>query len=93
VDGGGEIGVISSVTEPFCGACTRARLSADGRLFTCLFAESGYDVRALLRAGASDEEVSSAVAGVWRKRTDRYSAERTMNTVPRRKIEMSQIGG
>jgi GTP 3',8-cyclase len=92
-DGGGEIGIISSVTEPFCGGCTRARLSADGQLFTCLFAESGYDLRALVRSGASDDDLARAVAALWQARADRYSEERANNTQPRHKIEMSRIGG
>jgi len=92
-DGGGEIGVISSVTQPFCGACTRARLSAEGRLFTCLFAVRGHDVRAVLRSNATDDELDEAVAAVWRARTDRYSESRTAATAGRPKVEMSYIGG
>ena len=92
-DGGGEIGVISSVTQPFCGGCTRARLSAEGRLFTCLFAVRGHDLRALVRGGASDEELDDAIAGIWRARTDRYSELRTAETSSKPKIEMSYIGG
>jgi cyclic pyranopterin phosphate synthase len=92
-DGGGEIGVISSVTQPFCGGCTRARLSAEGRLFTCLFAVRGHDLRAVLRDGASDDELDQAVAAVWRARTDRYSEIRTAATADRPKVEMSYIGG
>ena len=92
-DGGGEIGVIASVTEPFCGDCTRARLSADGKLFTCLFAFRGHDLRALLRGGASDEEIAAAVAEVWRRREDRYSELRSGETVDLPKVEMSYIGG
>ncbi|HEU4450094.1 MAG TPA: GTP 3',8-cyclase MoaA [Gaiellaceae bacterium] len=92
-DGGGEIGVISSVTQPFCGTCTRARLSADGRLYTCLFAVRGHDLRAPLRAGASDEELAEAVAGVWRARSDRYSEVRSAETAALPKVEMSYIGG
>ena len=88
-----EIGVITSVTEPFCGGCTRARLSAEGRLYTCLFAESGFDFRALLRGGASDTEIASALRGVWSQRTDRYSEVRTEETARRPKVEMSHIGG
>ena len=72
-DGGGEIGVISSVTQPFCGDCTRARLSADGELYTCLFAGRGHDLRALLRGGASDDTLARAITGIWTSRTDRYS--------------------
>jgi len=95
-DGGGEIGVIASVTEPFCGGCTRARLSADGKLFTCLFAQQGHDLRALMRAGAGDDELADALAGVWRRRSDRYSAERGLTARGERgagRIEMSYIGG
>jgi len=92
-DGGGEIGVIASVTQPFCQGCTRARLSADGKLYTCLFATEGFDVRALLRSGASDDAVSDALAAVWRARTDRYSEVRTSMTPRSRKVEMSYIGG
>jgi len=92
-DGGGEIGVIASVTQPFCQGCTRARLSADGRLYTCLFATEGFDLRALLRSGATDEQVSEAISGVWRTRGDRYSELRTQATARRPKVEMSYIGG
>jgi cyclic pyranopterin phosphate synthase len=92
-DGVGEIGVISSVTQPFCGDCTRARISAEGKLYTCLFAVRGTDLRALLRAGASDEELREAIAGVWTKRTDRYSEIRTDRTAELPRIEMSYIGG
>nr|WP_217344951.1 GTP 3',8-cyclase MoaA [Noviherbaspirillum sp. L7-7A]MBV0879158.1 GTP 3',8-cyclase MoaA [Noviherbaspirillum sp. L7-7A] len=97
-DGGGEVGMISSVTQAFCHDCTRARLSTEGKLYTCLFATSGHDLRALLRAGHSDEEISSAVAQVWRARGDRYSELRTNSTEtlaqgPRKKVEMSYIGG
>jgi cyclic pyranopterin phosphate synthase len=92
-DGGGEIGVIASVTQPFCGACTRARLSSEGKLYTCLFAADGHDLRALLRGEASDEEIAAFVAGVWRRRGDRYSELRARATRPLRKVEMSHIGG
>jgi cyclic pyranopterin phosphate synthase len=92
-DGAGEIGIISSVTQPFCGSCTRARLSAEGRLFTCLFAVRGHDLRAVLRSGASDEELDEAIARVWRARGDRYSELRTAETATRPKVEMSYIGG
>jgi len=92
-DGGGEIGVISSVTQPFCADCTRARLSADGALYTCLFATQGHDLRALLRSGASDEEISRAIGAVWTERTDRYSDLRSEETAGLHKIEMSFIGG
>jgi len=92
-DGSGEIGFISSVTQAFCRDCTRARLSAEGRLYTCLFATTGTDLRAPLRSGASDEEISAAIADVWRARADRYSEIRTSDTVKLHKVEMSYIGG
>jgi len=92
-DGGGEIGVIASVTQAFCGTCTRARLSADGKLYTCLFAINGYDFRQLLRGGASDEEISQTLAKVWRARDDRYSELRSEETISLPKVEMSHIGG
>jgi GTP 3',8-cyclase len=93
VDGSGEIGVIASVTQPFCGACTRARLSAEGRLYTCLFATEGHDLRAFLRSGATDEELATAIADVWRVRGDRYSELRSAQTAGLPKVEMSYIGG
>jgi molybdenum cofactor biosynthesis enzyme MoaA len=80
-DGSGEIGVIASVTRAFCRDCTRARLSTDGKLYTCLFATEGYDLRALLREGAGDEPIGNAVAAIWRARADRYSEIRTGHTV------------
>ena len=92
-DGGGEIGVISSVTQPFCADCTRARLSADGSLYTCLFATQGHDLRALVRSAASDDEIAHAIAAVWTERTDRYSDLRSEQTAGLHKIEMSFIGG
>jgi cyclic pyranopterin phosphate synthase len=92
-DGAGEIGVIASVTQPFCGGCTRARISAEGKLFTCLFAVRGTDLRALLRDGVSDEQLQEQLAGVWLRRTDRYSVRRTEETAALPKIEMSYIGG
>jgi cyclic pyranopterin phosphate synthase len=92
-DGGGEIGVISSVTQPFCADCTRARLSADGSLYTCLFATEGHDLRALLRSGATDDEITHAISSVWTERTDRYSDLRSEETAGLHKIEMSFIGG
>ena len=92
-DGAGEIGVIASVTEPFCGGCTRARLSAEGRLHTCLFATAGHDLRAPLRLGASDEELAELLRGIWNRRKDRYSELRTAQTSASPKIEMSYIGG
>jgi GTP 3',8-cyclase len=91
--GGGEIGLIASVTQPFCGDCTRARVSADGKLYTCLFAVRGHDLRAPLRSGASDAELSDAVAAIWRVRDDRYSELRTAATADLPKVEMSYIGG
>jgi len=92
-DGAGEIGVIASVTQPFCADCTRARLSAEGRVYTCLFAVRGHDLRALLRGGAGDGDLVDAIAGIWRVRTDRYSELRTEKTVGLPKVEMSYIGG
>ena len=92
-DGGGELGFISSVSQPFCSDCSRARLSTEGRLYTCLFATTGHDFRALLRAGHDDASISAALAGVWRDRTDRYSEIRSEATRATRKIEMSYIGG
>lgn len=95
-DGTGEIGVISSVTQSFCHSCSRARISVDGKLYTCLFASSGHDLRALLRGGATDEELSAAMVQIWRERTDRYSELRSQHTkrgAGARRIEMSYIGG
>jgi cyclic pyranopterin phosphate synthase len=92
-DGSGEIGVISSVTQAFCRTCTRARLSTEGMLYTCLFACAGYDLRGMLRGGSSDEETSGAIAHIWQARADRYSEVRTAETAKLRKIEMSYIGG
>jgi GTP 3',8-cyclase len=92
-DGSGEIGVIASVTEPFCGACTRARLSAEGRLYTCLFATEGHDLRALVRGGASESDLAEEIGRVWRARADRYSALRSAETADLPKVEMSYIGG
>lgn len=95
VDNENEIGIISSVTDAFCSTCSRARLSADGKLVTCLFASGGHDLRDILRSGASDEEVMARMAEIWNGRHDRYSEERLQNTDKKqiRKIEMSQIGG
>jgi cyclic pyranopterin phosphate synthase len=100
VDGAGDIGVIASVTEPFCSSCTRIRLTADGKIVTCLFSQIGHDVKALLRAGASDEEISDFVSRLWRGRTDRYSLERlealknsSYDAKRHRKIEMISLGG
>ncbi len=92
-NGGGEIGVISSVTQPFCQSCTRARLSAEGKLYTCLFATQGRDLRHLLREGANDEYIAEVISSIWRKRSDRYSEIRTSETVLLPKVEMSYIGG
>jgi len=97
-DGSGEIGVISSVTQSFCHSCTRARISTEGKLFTCLFATDGHDLRALMRGGCSDEQLSSVMSHIWRERTDRYSELRSAitNELPvtgKKKIEMSYIGG
>jgi cyclic pyranopterin phosphate synthase len=93
VDGSGEIGVIASVTQPFCGDCTRARLSADGKLYTCLFAVRGHDLRAIVRSGAPDAEIDETIRSVWERRADRYSEIRTEETSRLRKVEMSYIGG
>lgn len=94
-DGGGEIGLISSVTQPFCGTCKRARLSAEGRLYTCLFASDGHDLRQRLREGGSDEVIHAALTDIWSRRDDRYSERRTAGVQPidSRRIEMSYIGG
>ena len=95
-DGGGEMGVITSVTKPFCGDCTRLRLSPEGRIYTCLFASTGVDLRGPLRDGATDSELESLVSGTWTVRTDRYSEERSAMTEElrtRRKVEMYHIGG
>ncbi|HEY6359432.1 MAG TPA: hypothetical protein VIX35_14420 [Vicinamibacterales bacterium] len=92
-DGAGEIGVIASVTQPFCGTCTRVRLSSEGLLYTCLFAAAGRDVRALLRDGASDDAIAGFIGDIWRTRTDRYSELRTAQTAKQPKVEMSHIGG
>ena len=92
-DGTGEIGVIASVTQAFCRDCTRARLSTDGKMFTCLFATDGYDLRSLVRGNRDDAEIENAVAALWRRRADRYSEIRSANTGRTQKIEMSYIGG
>jgi cyclic pyranopterin phosphate synthase len=100
MDGGGEIGIIGSVTEPFCSSCTRLRLTADGKLVTCLFAESGFDLKALLRSGASSEDIRAQVAGIWSLRSDRFSDLRWMQlrsgayeARDHKKIEMITLGG
>lgn len=92
-DGGGEIGVISSVTQAFCNSCTRARLSTDGQLFLCLFAQRGFDLRALLRDGATDDDIARALHAIWEARDDQYSVLRSSATAAMPKIEMSYIGG
>ncbi|MBI4193746.1 MAG: GTP 3',8-cyclase MoaA [Betaproteobacteria bacterium] len=92
-DGSGEIGVIASVTQAFCRDCTRVRLSTEGKLYTCLFATGGHDLRSLLRGGASDDEIDAAIRAIWAKRSDRYSEIRTAQTAKLEKIEMSYIGG
>jgi GTP 3',8-cyclase len=92
-DGGGEVGLIASVTQPFCGDCTRARLSADGHLYTCLFATAGHDLRGLLRGGATDDELADRLREIWTGRSDRYSELRSLETIELPKVEMSFIGG
>jgi cyclic pyranopterin phosphate synthase len=92
-DGGGEIGVIASVTQPFCGDCVRARISADGKLFTCLFAVAGHDLRSLVRSKATDDEIEARLRRVWNLRDDRYSEIRSAETAELPKVEMSYIGG
>lgn len=96
-DGKGEIGLIASVTQPFCGDCSRSRISAEGKLYTCLFAVRGHDLRALIRSGATDEQLAAKLAEIWRVRGDRYSELRSQGTVDpavgERKVEMSYIGG
>jgi len=93
LDGAGEIGVISSVTQAFCSSCTRMRLSTEGSLFSCLFAQSGHDLKSLLRSGASDDALRDEIAAVWQRRADRYSEIRTAETAKNKKVEMSYIGG
>lgn len=93
LDGSGEIGFISSVTQAFCASCTRARLSAEGSIYTCLFATEGTDLRMLVRTGASDETISKVIENLWQARADNYSEIRTAETASLRKIEMSYIGG
>ena len=92
-DGKGEIGVIASVTQAFCSTCNRARLSAEGSLYTCLFGIKGHDFKSLMRSGATDDEISQLLTRVWGKRTDRYSEIRSENTIALPKVEMSHIGG
>ena len=92
-DGSGEIGVISSVTQAFCSTCTRTRLSTDGKLYTCLFSQSGHDLRALMRSGKSDKDIADAIGLIWSQRDDQYSEIRTEETARSKKVEMSYIGG
>jgi cyclic pyranopterin phosphate synthase len=92
-DGCGEIGAISSVTRAFCSTCTRARLSTDGQVYTCLFAQRGYDLKRLLRDGSDDDAIAAAVSAIWQGRDDRYSEIRTAESARSRKVEMSFIGG
>ena len=92
-DGQGEVGIIASVTQPFCGGCTRVRLSAEGRLYTCLFAAEGHDLRYLVRGGAADDYIAQAIAAIWSRRRDRYSENRSVETAAMPRIEMSYIGG
>jgi len=92
-DGAGEVGVISSVTQAFCSSCNRMRLSTEGSLYTCLFAQSGHDLKALVRGGATDDEIRNEIAAVWQARADRYSEIRTAQTSSLKKVEMSYIGG
>ena len=92
-DGAGEVGVISSVTQAFCSSCTRMRLSTEGSLYTCLFAQTGHDLKRMLRSGASDDALRNEIAAVWQRRADRYSEVRTEETAKARKVEMSYIGG
>ena len=91
-DGTGEIGFVTSVTQPFCGGCTRARLSTDGKLYTCLFGSRGHDVKDLLRGGADDGELAAFLTAVWQRRSDRYSEVRASGTIAP-KAEMSYLGG
>jgi len=92
-DGSGEVGVIASVTQAFCRDCTRARLSTDGKVYTCLFANDGFDLKGLLREGVTDDGLRNAIAAIWRQRADRYSEIRTAATARVPKVEMSYIGG
>ena len=92
-DGSGEVGVIASVSQPFCGDCTRARISAEGKLYTCLFSADGHDLRAVVRGEATDDELREAIARVWRVRDDRYSDLRTAATADLPRVEMFAMGG
>ena len=94
LDGGGEVGVIPSVSKPFCGDCDRVRLTAEGQFLTCLFAASGLDLRGPMRAGASDDDLRDLIVGCWTKRSDRYSEQRSELTIrPRKHVQMFQVGG
>ena len=93
IESGNEFGVIASVTQPFCGDCTRARLSANGSLYTCLFAVEGHDFKVMLRGGVSDDEIREKIVNIWQERADRYSELRSENTDDLPKVEMSFIGG
>ena len=94
VDGSGEIGIIASVSQPFCGDCSRARLSTEGQLVTCLFAAGGLDLRGPMRDGASDDELKALIVGCWSMRRDRYSEQRSELTIrPKRRVQMFQVGG
>jgi cyclic pyranopterin phosphate synthase len=93
LDGAGEIGIIASVSRPFCGDCSRARLSADGQLYTCLFATAGHDLRALVRGDVSDADLEATLRQIWELRDDRYSEIRSAETLALPKVEMSYIGG
>ncbi len=93
LDGSGEIGIIASVTQPFCADCTRLRVSADGQIYTCLFAGSGHDLKRLMRQGAADEDLRRQIRKIWTTRNDRYSEERSEGTIDKQKVEMHFIGG
>jgi cyclic pyranopterin phosphate synthase len=92
-DGGGELGFITSVSDPFCDTCTRLRLSPEGKLYTCLFASSGHDVASYLRGGAVDSQIAAFITKLWHRREDRYSQIRSSQTLVQPRIEMSYIGG
>ena len=93
VDGGGEVGFITSVSDPFCGGCTRLRLTADGKIFTCLFGVVGHDLRKLVLEGATDDDIIEFISKVWRRRSDRYSEVRSQISIPLKKVEMNRVGG
>lgn len=92
-DGAGEVGFVSSITQPFCRDCNRARLTADGKMVTCLFASGGFDLKSRLRGGASDHDIADSIAAIWSKREDRYSELRSQAAAPNEKVEMSYVGG